>query len=253
SEAPARALREVLVELATTDPATAARLIAALLPAQGTLLGGRLDYDLVIAELGTLAVTVTGPVTRVRRLTAPRNRLLVDFRIVTSALSLARILTGSGPPLRRFRSSVLLKGRSGKRARHLLQTARASTASLAIVARAGARFEPGDVLRALTCAIDPSWTRGQAFTVAVEVTGAGGGTWFVIVADGRRVTTRAGLDPGVNASATVTLTRASFDALLRDEPAGAERPRVLGDRSSVACLKAWTDRARGAAAGPLES
>ena len=245
---PGRPLREVLIELASSDPATAARLIAALLPAQGALLGGRLDYDLTVAELGTIAVTATGPVTRVRRLAAPRSRLRVDFRIVTSAMPLARLLAGSGPPLRRFRGSVLLMGRRGKRARRLLQSVQASTASLAGAARAGARFEPGDVLRALASAIDPSWTRDQIFSVAVEVTGPGGGTWFVVVADGARVTTRTSLASQETASATVTLNRSTFDALLRDEPAGArERPRVRGDRAAVGCLKAWMDRARGVA------
>jgi hypothetical protein len=44
------------------------------------------------------------------------------------------------------------------------------------------------------------------------------------------------------------MTRAAFDRLLKDEPpAPGERPLVRGDRAAVALLKAWTDRARGAA------
>ena len=47
--------------------------------------------------------------------------------------------------------------------------------------------------------------------------------------------------------ATVTMTRAAFDRMLRDEPvAPGERPVVRGDRTAVAMLKAWTDRARSA-------
>jgi hypothetical protein len=44
------------------------------------------------------------------------------------------------------------------------------------------------------------------------------------------------------------MTRAGFDALLRGEPPiPQDRPAVRGDRAAVAALKAWTDRARGAA------
>lgn len=95
-------------------------------------------------------------------------------------------------------------------------------------------------------AIHPSWTRGHVFTVAQEVTGPGGGTWLVTVADGAPVTV-APATPGAPApDATVTLTRGAFDAHLRREPPPpGERPRVRGDRAAVALLKAWTDRAQG--------
>ena len=54
--------------------------------------------------------------------------------------------------------------------------------------------------------------------------------------------------PEAPPDATVTMTRAAFERLLRNEPPDpAERPLVHGDRAAVAILKAWTDRARGAA------
>jgi hypothetical protein len=46
--------------------------------------------------------------------------------------------------------------------------------------------------------------------------------------------------------AIVTMTRDTFDRLLRGEPADpGARPSVRGDRRAVDRLKEWTDRAQG--------
>ena len=46
--------------------------------------------------------------------------------------------------------------------------------------------------------------------------------------------------------AVVSMTRAAFGHLLRDEPAPVgSRPSIKGDRAAVATLKAWTERAQG--------
>jgi hypothetical protein len=118
-----------------------------------------------------------------------------------------------------------------------------SAVPLSAVTRAGARLQPGDVLRALAFAIDPAWTRGHTFTVGFEVTGEG--SWLLAVADGARVTVQDRADRGPTPSASVFLTRNGFDAILRDQPAGVEgRPRVSGDRQVVEVLKNWTDAIR---------
>jgi hypothetical protein len=52
---------------------------------------------------------------------------------------------------------------------------------------------------------------------------------------------------GAAADATVTMTRATFDRLLRGEPSGGgELPVIRGDRAAVATLKRWLDEASGA-------
>src|SRR5919197_487263 len=48
----------------------------------------------------------------------------------------------------------------------------------------GDELDADAVYRALAYLIDPDWTRGHRFTVCYEVTGEGGGAWFVQVCDG---------------------------------------------------------------------
>jgi hypothetical protein len=51
---------------------------------------------------------------------------------------------------------------------------------------------------------------------------------------------------GAAADATVTMTRAAFERLLRGDPAaGSDRPVIRGNHTAVATLKRWTDLARG--------
>jgi hypothetical protein len=67
----------------------------------------------------------------------------------------------------------------------------------------------------------------------------------VIVRDGAPVAVerREGTAPP---DATVTMSSAAFEHLLRGEPApSGERPAVRGDRAAVALLRAWTERAQG--------
>ena len=53
-------LRGAIVKLAHDDAATAGRVLAALLPAQGALIEGPLTYDLTIRGTGTYAIAIAG-------------------------------------------------------------------------------------------------------------------------------------------------------------------------------------------------
>ena len=71
-------------------------------------------------------------------------------------------------------------------------------------------------------------------------------TWHVSARDGLplRVVERR---TEARADAIVTMSRAAFERMLRNEPpAEGDRPQVRGDRAAVAALKRWTDLARGA-------
>ena len=144
----------------------------------------------------------------------------------------------------RWRGPVRVHGRR-RGAETLRDLLAGSTLSLAGAARAGAALEPDLVFRLFAYAIQPAWTEGHRFTVAQEVADPTPARWFVTVADGAPVEV-ARRAPERPADATVVMTRAAFDRLLRDEPAaGGEMPVIRGDRAAVATLKGWTDRAQG--------
>ena len=144
----------------------------------------------------------------------------------------------------RWRGPVRVHGRR-RGAETLRDLLAGSTLSLAEAARAGAALDPDLVFRLFAYAIQPAWTEGHAFTVAQEVTEPEPARWFVTVADGAPIEV-GDREPDRPADATVTMSRAAFDRLLRDEPAAAgELPVIRGDHAAVAALKAWTDRAQG--------
>jgi hypothetical protein len=101
------------------------------------------------------------------------------------------------------------------------------------------------VYRALAYAVHPSWTAGETFTVAQEISGDPSQVWYVTALDGSglSVTMRA---PEAEPDARISMTRHTFDLLLRGEvvPSGS-RPAVRGDARAIARLKEWTDRAQG--------
>jgi hypothetical protein len=201
---------------------------------------GPLSYDLTVRGLGTYAVTVRGGSADLRRVAHPRRRDEALFHLRAEPAALAALLAGEPGRIGRFRGPVRATGQR-RRTAELAPLAQAPL-SLAAALRAGARLDPELVYAVLPYAVAPEWTRGHAFTVAQEI--AGLRTWFVTARDGAplAVTTTAR-----RADATVTMTRAGFDALLRgDPPAPHDRPGIRGDRVAVAALKAWTDRARGA-------
>jgi hypothetical protein len=235
---PAERLRDALVSLAEEDPAVAGALLAQLLPAQAVLIEAALTYDLVIRGVGTYAVTLGGGSARVVALPRPRPSGQADLALRADPLALAEWLAGADVRIGRWRGRIRRRGR--RRALAPLRALAASSLSLTEAARAGARLDPGLVFRALAHVIDPAWTRGHGFTVAQTVADE---TWYLTARDdaGLAVSTAP---PERRPDATVTLTRAAFDRLLRDEPPlpGA-RPSIRGDRAAVATLRGWAERA----------
>jgi hypothetical protein len=67
----------------------------------------------------------------------------------------------------------------------------------------------------------------------------------VLVRDGAPILVQRWAPPG-GPDASVTMSPAAYDGLLRAEPLRAgDRPVVRGTRGAVALLKTWTDRAQG--------
>ncbi|HZH23705.1 MAG TPA: hypothetical protein VEY49_02280 [Solirubrobacteraceae bacterium] len=237
-------LRGALARLAHDDPRTAARLLLALVPVQGTLLARALEYDLTIAGAGTYAISSDGRHASVRPLHEPRPRAQAAFHVAADAATLAELLAGLQKRMGRWIGSVRVQGRR-RDAEALRDALVACDLDLASAARAGADLEPDLVWRALAHAIDPAWTRGHTFTVAQEIAGPRPLRWHVAVRDGAPVTV-ARRAPVAPPDAVVSMSRATFACLLRDEPVpGGARPVIRGDRAAVATLKGWTDRAQG--------
>ena len=203
-----------------------------------------MTYDLTVRGVGTFAVFVEDDSARVVRLSRRRPRGEALFHLKADPVVLAELLAGDRRKVGRLRRKAKLTG-NRKRARELMALPDAQL-SLAQAARAGARLEPALVYRALPFAIDPEWTRGHNFTVAQQIVELAPQAWHITVRDGQplRIVER---NSGTEADATVTMSRAAFDRLLRDEPpAHGDHPMVRGDRTAVAALKRWTDLASGA-------
>ena len=225
----------MLVSLAREDPVAAGELLVALLPAQAAVIDGGLSYDLTIRGVGTYAVTVDGGTARAVRLRRPRRH--ADFAVSADPLALAEWLAGAEVRIGRLRGRIRRRG--SRRALAPLRALPQTTLSLADAARAGARVEPRLVYRALVQAVEPEWTRGHRFVVAQALPDA---TFYLAACDGAGLALLDAAEP----DATVALTREGFDCLLRDEPpAPGDRPSIRGDRTAVATLREWVDRARG--------
>jgi hypothetical protein len=223
------------VALARDNPYAAGRWLVALLPAQAAVLENPPSYDLTIRGLGTYAVTGAD----VRRIPHSRSRDQARFHLRADAATLAELLAGEDVRIGRFRGRAKARGRAHVAA---LAPLAAAPLSLAEALKAGARLDPALVFAALPYAIAPEWTAGHAFTVAQEITHYLPRTWYVTARDGERLAVSE-TAPGPP-DATVSMSRRAFDALLRGEPS-VDLPTVRGDRSAVAALKTWTERARG--------
>ena len=111
-------------------------------------------------------------------------------------------------------------------------------------ARAGARLDPELAYRTFAYAVHPSWTRGHTFTVAQAIVGDPPETWYLQARDGAGLAVSK-TAPQTPPAATVTMSRETFDRLLRGEPLPTgTRPAIKGDRHAVELMRAWTERAR---------
>ena len=237
-------LRGAIVKLAHDDPALAGRLLAALLPAQGAAIEGSLGYDVTIAGTGTFSVAIAGGRAFAEPLERPRPRGDAEFHLSGDPLLLAELLAGVEHRIGRFFGPVRVRGR--KRRLKALRALPAATLTLAEAARAGAALDPELVYRTFAYAVHPSWTRGHNFTIAQVITGDPGETWYLTAGDGAGVTVSP---TGGEPDATVTMSRAAFDRLLRaDTVPSGDRPTVRGDRNAVALMRSWTQRAQSVSA-----
>ncbi len=232
-------LRVGLERLASSDPGTAAQLLAALLPAQA-LVAEDLAYDLTAPAVGTLRVVIEGGLARVEPRDAPGPREEVDVLVEGPLEALAPLAAGgAGWWLRGVRTHG-----SRRRLRRLVK-ARRRPVGLGELGLAGSPVHPGLLLAALAAAVEPASTRGHRLAVTYAV--GGDGAWIVEVADGAPLAVRPYSPDRESADATVVVSAPAFMPLLAGhEPPRGERASVVGERRAVDLLHGWFDTARGA-------
>jgi ribonucleoside-diphosphate reductase beta chain len=239
--------QEALRAIAAGDPELAARLILMTLPATASQIHGDLVYDLEVEGLGVRRVSVAGGRARVEE--SPDDDGEPDFRIRTDPRTLVDLATGDSGPIRLMLSRRLrIKGR--RRSALRLQEMSSARVDLGHVVDAGGTLDPDVLYRSLPYLIDPAWTTGHDFTVGYEVTGEGGGDWYVRVRDGERVDVTREPPDGREVDGTA---RISFDAYQR-MAAGKVSPSkamqiqltvIEGQIHPVTVLGRWIDRAQG--------
>jgi ribonucleoside-diphosphate reductase beta chain len=232
-----------LEEMAREDPQLAARLVIQTLPAAAARLDDDVRYDLSVLELGTWRVARAG-VHRYDDGGPPGDG--VDFHMLTDARGLAAMATGASPMSLLLQRKLKIRGKRRKLLK-LRALAEGPDPTIADAIAAGADVDADAIYRALTYLIDPAWTEGHEFTVAYEVTGEGGGTWFVRIRDGKRpLVTTDGAEP----DAKLTLSSDTYRRMVSGEmtPPDAMRQHLVeieGALHPVTLLGRWIERAQG--------
>jgi hypothetical protein len=235
SEAPW--LEDGLRRLARADAAGAARLAVQLLPGQALAVTGALDYDVDVTGLGRQRIAVRPGDAESG---APAGRRWRRFRVVATPAGVVKLAVGGGAA-----GPAGVRATRTLRRRRALRRLPAVPLRLAALAKAGVLPDPGLLYRALALAIDPEWTRGHRFTVALEITGPRAGTWHVTADDGARVAVEEA-PSGRTVDAVVHTSQIGLQHLLDGEaPPPDEKAALRGDAATIGLLGRWTDRARG--------
>ncbi|HEX8074576.1 MAG TPA: SCP2 sterol-binding domain-containing protein [Thermoleophilaceae bacterium] len=245
--------------MAREDPELAARLVLMTLPAAAQRIPAPLHYDLSVDQLGSWRVAVTHEGARVEGCADGGadgdGDGQVDFSLSTDAAGLAALAAGDSPLRLMLGGRVRIRGKR-RRALKLRALSAADDVTLADAVAAGAPVDADAVYRAMAYLIDPEWTRGHRFVVGYEVTGEGGGRWYVHVNDGERprVTTEP---PEGGADGTTRVAAETFRRLLIGEitPTQAMRDQLVepeGDIFPGVVIGRWIDRSQGRDDGEME-
>jgi ribonucleoside-diphosphate reductase beta chain len=239
--------RAALHRIAADDPELAARLILLTLPAAASRIDGALAFALDLDGMGCWRVAVAGGRARVDPTDAAADD--TDFHMRTDPRTLVDLVTGTHGPM-----GLMTRGRlriRGKRRRALrLRAMSSADVSMGEVVHAGGRLDPDVLYRTIPYMVEPEWTSGHAFTVRYDVSGEGGGTWFIEARDGERmrVTTEAPENGDVDATVRVafeTYQRMAAGDLSPAQAIQRQLTQVDGDLYAITLIGRWLDRAQG--------
>jgi ribonucleoside-diphosphate reductase beta chain len=236
----------VLHRIAGDDPELAARLILMTLPGAASAIGGTMSYVLDVAELGTHRVSISGGRARVDQADGTED---ADFRLQTDARTLVDLATGTHGPL-----GLMMRGRlriRGKRRKAMKLRRMSGEVSMADVVEAGGTLEPDTLYRSLPYLIDADWTQGHDFTVRYDVTGEGGGTWYVSVRDGEPLQVARELPDGRDVAGSAMVSFGFYQRMASGQisPSQAmqnQLTKIDGEIHPITLLGRWIARAQGA-------
>jgi len=218
-------LARAIGDMAGDEPRRAGQLVIELLPSQRLTARRALTYDLTVQEAGAVRVHLDRGQARVERRTRPATASEeVALRIAGPAAALAPLAAGGAG--RRLRGARVEGSR--RALRRLLRTRR-DPVSLAELARAGDRLDPGLVLTALARAVEPAWAQGTELSVAYHL--APGDP--VEADDAEAATTAPIPGPARDADATWIVT-ATGEGPLRVHPDPTPRARTSGPEPALA-------------------
>jgi ribonucleoside-diphosphate reductase beta chain len=172
-----------------------------------------------------------------------------DFHLWTEPDTLIELVTGEARPLR-----LMMAGRlriRGKRRRALrLRHMAGAEVSLTDFLQPGAEVDPDVLYRSMPYLIDPAWTKGHEFTVRHQVTGEGGGEWYIQVRDGRPLVVTADAPADRDAAATATMSFDAYQQVLarRVSPSEAmqrQMTTIVGELYPLTVLGRWIARSQG--------
>jgi ribonucleoside-diphosphate reductase beta chain len=238
--------RAAVQRIAADDPQLAARLIMMTLPAAASQVRGPLIFDLDVDGIEPRRVTVSDGRARVEEPAAPGD---ADFQLHMDPRTLVDLATGKSGPV-----GLMLRGRLGVRGkrRRALRLRQVSSAGVELgdVVRTGGTLDPDVLFRSLPYLVEPEWTSGHDFTVRYQVTGPGGGEWYIHARDGERL--EVARTPPHDREVVAT-ARVSFDAYQRIAageltPTQAMQTQITmidGQIHPITVLGRWIDRSQG--------
>jgi hypothetical protein len=240
-------LEPALRRLARRDPARAGRLLVSLAGAQGAAYRGPVAYDLVLGPgHGCVQVTVDERGTRVEREATARAREQVDLQLLGDPARLVRRVLAA--PWRRLLPVGLARIRGRRDGVDALRALLGLPLDLDGLRAAGMAADTEAVVGLIAAMIEPAWTRGERFTLAVE--DEGGVAVHLQILDGRSpVVTREA--PAGRVATTVRGTAAQLVAAVAGGTPGTEpgppapaAADVRGDEGPLALLRTWVNRAQ---------
>ena len=221
------------------DPAAAGRLAVALLPAQPLVQPLPLAYDLILSDLGCVAVTAAGGTAQVELRDLPRRREEVQLQVRGELSSLARMLA-AGPVRRRLRRG-LARPKGDRRTLRAIRALVRAQLTLEQLRAAGVRPQPTVALALIAAMIEPEWTRGERFTVAHREPNTPAARLCLRVRDGEPVAVG---DPDEGGPLTTTIVCPAATLLSAFDAASGPDASIEGDARPLTVVQDWVKRAQ---------